>query len=198
MEIKERFKEILEREKLTRINFETKVGITGLSHLLSGRNKPSLEVLQKIQKAFPAISMDWLVSGIGSIYGESIESIKKQENGSSNPSSDPKMGSLFPPELKKEIEYGKENDLTPPSPVAGHPIPITVTIDQSPQTQSDFGSTRTKPIEDTILQKKSNDVPHQQIIETTAVLSTKRIRKMIVCYSDNTYEEYKMQLCKEE
>jgi transcriptional regulator with XRE-family HTH domain len=36
-----------------------------VSHILSGRNKPSLEVAQKIMTAFPDVSVDWLLNGRG-------------------------------------------------------------------------------------------------------------------------------------
>lgn len=36
-----------------------------ISHLLSGRNKPSLEFVMKILQKFPEVDMDWLVSGKG-------------------------------------------------------------------------------------------------------------------------------------
>jgi transcriptional regulator with XRE-family HTH domain len=36
-----------------------------VSHILSGRNKPSLEAAQKIMAAFPDVSIDWLLNGRG-------------------------------------------------------------------------------------------------------------------------------------
>ncbi|HLW31617.1 MAG TPA: helix-turn-helix transcriptional regulator [Aequorivita sp.] len=36
-----------------------------ISHLLSGRNKPSLEFVMKVLQKFPEVDMDWLVSGKG-------------------------------------------------------------------------------------------------------------------------------------
>lgn len=36
-----------------------------VSHILSGRNKPSLEAAQKIMAAFPEVSIDWLLNGRG-------------------------------------------------------------------------------------------------------------------------------------
>jgi transcriptional regulator with XRE-family HTH domain len=34
---------------------------SSVSHILSGRNKPSLEIIQKILKAYPDIDRDWLL-----------------------------------------------------------------------------------------------------------------------------------------
>jgi len=40
---------------------------SSISHILSGRNKPSLEFIQKVLKAYPEINPEWLVSGKGSM-----------------------------------------------------------------------------------------------------------------------------------
>lgn len=41
-----------------------------VSHILSGRNKPSLEAVQKIMTAFPDVSVDWLLNGRGPMVAE--------------------------------------------------------------------------------------------------------------------------------
>ena len=39
---------------------------SSISHILSGRNKPSLEFVLKILKAFPEVELYWLLNGVGS------------------------------------------------------------------------------------------------------------------------------------
>lgn len=48
--------------------FADKIGVqrSSLSHLLSGRNKPSLEFIMKIVEAFPEVDLYWLVTNKGS------------------------------------------------------------------------------------------------------------------------------------
>ena len=36
---------------------------SALSHIFSGRNKPSVDVLLKIKSAYPEINLDWLITG---------------------------------------------------------------------------------------------------------------------------------------
>ena len=36
-----------------------------ISHILSGRNKPSIDFLEKLLSAYPNFNMNWLISGIG-------------------------------------------------------------------------------------------------------------------------------------
>lgn len=41
------------------------VGRSSISHILSGRNKPSLEFVMKIVEAFPEVTFQWLLNGKG-------------------------------------------------------------------------------------------------------------------------------------
>lgn len=41
------------------------VGRSSISHLLSGRNKPSLDFVMKIIAAFPEVELYWLLNGKG-------------------------------------------------------------------------------------------------------------------------------------
>lgn len=36
-----------------------------ISHILSGRNQPSIDFLKKLLSAYPNINANWLISGIG-------------------------------------------------------------------------------------------------------------------------------------
>ena len=65
-EIVKRIEEILEEQQLSSSAFADTIGVqrSSISHVLSGRNKPSLEFILKIVRAFPAYSTDWLLFGI--------------------------------------------------------------------------------------------------------------------------------------
>jgi DNA-binding XRE family transcriptional regulator len=64
-----RIRELLETRQLTPTQFADLIGVGRpvISHILSERNKPSLEVVQKIISAFPDVSLHWLLTGIGSM-----------------------------------------------------------------------------------------------------------------------------------
>lgn len=66
MDVKNRIIEILEKSGLTPSEFADKIDVqrSAISHITSGRNKPSLEFLIKIKQAFPEIDTDWLAFGI--------------------------------------------------------------------------------------------------------------------------------------
>lgn len=69
---KERIEKIIESEGLSSSQFASEIGIStpNMSHIINGRNKPSLEVLKKILERFTTISSDWLIMGNGSMYRE--------------------------------------------------------------------------------------------------------------------------------
>ena len=50
--------------------FCQEVGISPgtLSNITGGRNKPSLDVMQAILRRFRAVSCDWLIMGVGTMY----------------------------------------------------------------------------------------------------------------------------------
>jgi transcriptional regulator with XRE-family HTH domain len=65
--MKDRLQQILKNEKLTPARFAELVGVqrSSVSHILSGRNNPSLDFLQKILANFEHINPDWLITGNG-------------------------------------------------------------------------------------------------------------------------------------
>jgi len=74
----ERIKKILEHHKLTASLFADRIGVqrSSISHILSGRNKPSLDFILKITAEFPEVDIYWLLNGKGS-FPKIIEEIPK-------------------------------------------------------------------------------------------------------------------------
>ncbi|GAA4322860.1 helix-turn-helix transcriptional regulator [Pontixanthobacter gangjinensis] len=54
------------------------VGRSSISHILSGRNKPSLDFVMKVVKNFPEVELYWLLNGKGKFPVNSNE-VKQQE-----------------------------------------------------------------------------------------------------------------------
>ncbi|TQI70888.1 DNA-binding XRE family transcriptional regulator [Gramella sp. Hel_I_59] len=63
-----RLQRILEYYDLSAASFADKieVGRSSISHILSGRNKPSLDFVMKVVKNFPEVELYWLLNGKGS------------------------------------------------------------------------------------------------------------------------------------
>ena len=64
-DIKDRLAHILRAKNLTASQFAELMEIqpSNVSHLLNGRNKPSLDFLIKIKEVFPEYSFDWIIMG---------------------------------------------------------------------------------------------------------------------------------------
>lgn len=83
MLIQDRIKLIMKSGNLSASDFADKIDVkrSNLSHILSGRNKPSLDFLEKVINAYPNVNAAWLVTGEtleGSFEGHQKEE-KKEE-----------------------------------------------------------------------------------------------------------------------
>lgn len=61
----DRIKKVMDSRNLSGSSFASEIGVqaSSVSHVLSGRNKPSLEFIQKILKRYPSVDSKWLLTG---------------------------------------------------------------------------------------------------------------------------------------
>lgn len=66
---------ILDYYSLNASSFADKIGVqrSSLSHLLSGRNKPSLDFILKIIEVFPEVDLYWILNGKGNFPKSDFE-----------------------------------------------------------------------------------------------------------------------------
>ncbi|KAA6333615.1 hypothetical protein EZS27_017996 [termite gut metagenome] len=114
MEIKDRIKAIMVKENILSGVFAESIGVqqSTLSHILNGRNNPSLDVIMKIHQKYNYVDLEWLLYGTGDM-SDKQQSVNKSKNGG-----EPSLfaETLFPNknQNKKETESGRE-PVTPPS-----------------------------------------------------------------------------------
>ncbi len=84
--MKNRIEKILKEEKIASSKFADEISIqrSSMSHILSGRNKPSLDIAQRILRKFPHINSDWLILGVGDMYDKTVNSLSLFENSEDN------------------------------------------------------------------------------------------------------------------
>ncbi len=77
----DRILKIMDYNKFTPSEFADLLEIdrSRLSHILNGRNKPSLEIVMKILEKIPEISSDWLLFGSGNML-KNLETSNKNSN----------------------------------------------------------------------------------------------------------------------
>ena len=73
----ERIKQVMEYKQMSPTAFADTIDInrSSLTHIFSGRNQPSLDVAKKILTAFPEISTEWLIMGIGDMVQSGIRQV---------------------------------------------------------------------------------------------------------------------------
>ncbi|MGB0887150.1 MAG: helix-turn-helix domain-containing protein [Vicingaceae bacterium] len=108
MELVDRFKYLMKLNSLSASAFAEKVGVqpSSISHILSGRNKPSLEFIQKVLVQFPKVSADWLISGKTVIAESKLET---QEQKSEIPKEKPSPTLLGNKQIKKIVVFYNDN-----------------------------------------------------------------------------------------
>lgn len=75
-----RLEYILDYYSMNAATFADRIGVqrSSLSHLLSGRNKPSLDFVLKIVEEFPEVNLYWLLIGKGSFPDEHVSKLENQ------------------------------------------------------------------------------------------------------------------------
>lgn len=124
MNINERFTKILQYSGFSSSEFADEIDVqrSSISHILSGRNKPSLEFIVKIKNRFPEINWDWIILGNGEMLKNETSSTS-EDNSTENIES-PDLFTLIDEDYKNEIfvqeniqkEIQRESDKSFPSP----------------------------------------------------------------------------------
>lgn len=109
--MKDRIKRIMDRENLTPARFADRLQINRaiISHILNGRNNPSLDVVTRILAEMDYIEPEWLLSGKGSMYKEGFDD--------GNPSHEPSLfdqGGVNGHRAVKQDEDTKETGFNSP------------------------------------------------------------------------------------
>ena len=73
--MKDQLLQILNKENISYAKFADIIDVqrSSISHILSGRNKPSFDFIQKIVIHFPKINAEWLITGKGEMYKSNIK-----------------------------------------------------------------------------------------------------------------------------
>lgn len=108
MELLDRIKYLMKLNNLSASAFADKIDVqrSSISHLLSGRNKPSLEFINKVLLAFPKISADWLLSGKTEVSTSNFDEPLIQ---SEKKTPTPTLSSLSGKQVKKVVIFYTDN-----------------------------------------------------------------------------------------
>jgi len=65
-----RLLQFITAENISQSQFADNIGVAraSVSHIISGRNKPGFDFVEKMARAFPALNVEWLITGRGKMY----------------------------------------------------------------------------------------------------------------------------------
>lgn len=203
----ERINLLLKAKNITARQFAEEIGIqpSGMSHIMSGRNNPSLDFVMKVVRRWPEVNINWLMLGKGEMYA----SVPLNAQGQEHRDEEPVMGRH---EQEQYDLFAQPEPPTPPKPreeprVEAKPVaqyePVveerTVVQEPAPRWPMAEPVEPTMPtppvVEETVrptAQPAENGV-EAPLSAPAAVQPTqkkKKVVKMIVVYDDHSFAEY--------
>jgi len=129
--MKERILEFLRAENKSSAQLAEEIGVqaSGISHILSGRNNPSLDFVLKMLEKYKYLSSDWLLFGKGRMYKEGMVQSLFDETLTFNAQSEADIPVPAKSESSagfKESELKKPLHVTGPGPMPGNPKVIKI------------------------------------------------------------------------
>lgn len=73
-----RLQQFLSAENISQAQFADTIGVAraSVSHILAGRNKPGFDFIERMSRRYPALNLEWLITGKGKMYkGDAPEGI---------------------------------------------------------------------------------------------------------------------------
>ncbi|TGE28388.1 helix-turn-helix domain-containing protein [Hymenobacter metallicola] len=183
----ERIRALLQARNLTPTQFADSIGVARpiISHILSGRNKPSLEVVQKIIGAFPDLSLPWLLNGQGPMLPPNKPAEATLEELASLASN--KTRSVAEPPAKRIRAAA-------PVPAVADPAPVVAQAANTGNLGPNDASTPSLPTQ------TAESTPLPLATPTVATPSSnsvaafaepgKKIRRIVIFYHDGTFSDF--------
>jgi len=113
----DRIREVINYSQLSAASFADTIGISrsGLTHLLTGRNQPSLDVAKKILAKYPEISTEWLIMGMGEMMRTDVASASEVNNPAPEPETPVKEQPVENPKMMRQTDlFGEYENLDDP------------------------------------------------------------------------------------
>ena len=200
----ERINLLLKAKNITARQFAEEIGIqpSGMSHILSGRNNPSLDFVMKVVKRWPEVNINWLMFGKGEMYAGlplSASEHPKQEGAPVLPTQEVEQYDLFAPQelqshaamVEETSKYGYKESVSQPmqSPVRKvESMPYTpLSVPPSAPTEpahEDLDASMQQHAENVV------ETANPSSMDVQPTQKKKKVVKMIVVYDDHSFTEY--------
>ena len=170
MDLNSRVQKIINYSELSSSEFADEIGVqrSNISHVLYGRNKPSLDFLMKIKDRFPEIQWEWLIEGKGAM-------IFSENEAASTPSS-------------YSLEESKIND---DEPIITGLFSIPSEEIEENTKQEEVKSEISEPIQYNIVENTPEISENKNISETeTPTEKGNNIKKIVFFYENGKFEVF--------
>ncbi len=192
MSEKVRIEKVIQMVGLTSGQFAQEIGIqtSTLSHILNERNKPSLDVMKKILNRYPNINAEWLILGQGSIQRKESHSQAptlfgdEDINGSISDSN-----IIYEPEKNDAEIFSFQHQTVKSEPVPVYTHPKTEIQQEKSHSFDKSDSTTQPPIMNNEIDVAKKLVDAVENLKQNQIIE-KKVRKIILYYSDNTFQEF--------
>lgn len=199
-----RFQTILDLENLSPAQLADRLGVqrSGISHILSGRNKPSFELLQRVVQSFPEISAEWLITGNGkplkeqnqaAASGAASSAASGAASGATSSAANSRSSGTTPsttPSISPSTTSGSNNSSTSGT-ISGATPPFEGLFNSSEEATEPQKPVQTPDIEG-IEDEISDFQPLQSSIFDANPANDREkraLKRVILIYNDNTFEE---------
>lgn len=195
-----RFQTILDLENLSPAQLADRLGVqrSGISHILSGRNKPSFELLQRVVQSFPEISAEWLITGNGKPLKEQNQAAasgasSSATSGAASSAANSRSSGTTPsttPSISTSTTSGSNNSSTSGT-ISGATPPFEGLFNSSEAATEPQIPAQTSDIEG-IEDEISDFQPLQSSIFDANPANDREkraLKRVILIYNDNTFEE---------
>ena len=199
-----RFQTILDLENLSPAQLADRLGVqrSGISHILSGRNKPSFELLQRVVQSFPEISAEWLITGNGkplkeqnqaAASGAASGATSSAASGTASSAANSRSSGTTPsttPSISPSTTSGSNNSSTSGT-ISGATPPFEGLFNSSESATEPQIPAQTSDIEG-VEDEISDFQPLQSSIFDANPANDREkraLKRVILIYNDNTFEE---------
>ena len=191
-----RFQTILDLENLSPAQLADRLGVqrSGISHILSGRNKPSFELLQRVVQSFPEISAEWLITGNGKpLKEQNLAAASGAASSATSGAANSRSSGTTPsttPSISPSTTSGSNNSSTSGT-ISGATPPFEGLFNSSESATEPQIPAQTSAIEGIEAEIPDFQPPQSSIFDANPANDREHraLKRVMRIYSDNTFEE---------
>ena len=198
---------LLKAKNISARQFAEEIGIqpSGMSHILSGRNNPSLDFVMKVVRRWPEVNINWLMFGKGEMFAGAP--LNAAPVAPTPVATTPMPAAPSTPQQQREAEpdlFSQPEEIVeqPPvevpqyvAPAVPQPQPqpqpqpvVAPVVEPQPQIQPSIQPQPQPKVQ--MQENRINEIAEAVVEPQPIVAKQKKMVKMIIVYDDHTFSEY--------